>query len=71
MNRKQMFSMWCGIVVFVVIGLGEATGGGAVVWYRNRDSTLMFPSLFILWACIIVVTAGLIYTFRDKTPKSK
>ena len=59
--------MWCGIAAFVLVGLG-ATESGIYLWSRR---TLEMPGFIVLWICISVVTAGLIYTFRDKTPKSK
>ncbi|MBW7988398.1 MAG: hypothetical protein FVQ84_00015 [Planctomycetes bacterium] len=72
MNKKQIICLWLGIAVFVFAGLvtlyepiylwkgfGREPGGG----------DLMLPRFIVLWVCIIVVTIGLIYTFRDKQDK--
>lgn len=72
MNKKQIVCLWLGIAVFVLVGLvtlyepiylwkcfGRGTGGG----------DLMLPRFIVLWVCIIVITIGLIYTFRDKQDK--
>ena len=73
MNKKQIVCLWLGIAVFVLVGLvrqvtpiylwegfGKPPAGG----------DLMLPRFIVLWVCIIVVTIGLIYTFRDKQDKS-
>lgn len=68
MNRKQIICMWLGIAVFVLIGLAATTNyGGIYLW---RGGKLILPGFIVLWICISVVTAGLIYTFRDK-PRDK
>ncbi len=70
MNRKQMISMWLGIAAFVVVSLSTKTSydGG------SRDNIVLYTyygPLIAYLLSICIVTAGLIYTFRDKTPKSK
>ena len=54
MNRKQMISMWCGIVAIVLMGLPTI---GNHVHY----------SAFLLWVFLVVlITGGLIYTFKGQ-----
>ena len=65
MNRKQIISMWLGIVAFVFVGIVRLNNMG----YSDISTTII--SLIVMWICISVVAAGLIYTFRDKIPKSK
>ena len=65
MNKKQLVSMWVGIVAIVWAGSQEAevfyVGGHDVDWGN-----------FLLWAILIaLVTGGLIYTFKDKKPKDE
>jgi RsiW-degrading membrane proteinase PrsW (M82 family) len=55
MNRKQIISMWCGIAVFVYYGFN--------LYYYGIEEVI------VRWICICVVTAGLIYTFRNNKPK--
>ncbi len=72
MNRKQIIYMWLGIAAFVLVGLGTAIQGNIYLWKgfgREAGGDLLFPPLFVLWLCIIVVTSGLICTFRDKKNK--
>jgi hypothetical protein len=59
MNRKQIICMWLGIATFVFFGViaGSEEGAG-------------LPGVIIFWICVIVVTGGLIYTFRDKNDKT-
>ena len=73
MNRKQIICMWLGIAAFVLVGVGTAMQGKIYLWEgfgrEPGGGDLLFPHLFVLWLCIIVVTSGLIYTFRDKNKK--
>jgi len=66
MNRKQIICMWLGIAAFVLVGLYAVMSGDKYLW--NGDY-LELPNFIILWICVIVVTTGLIYTFRDKKNK--
>jgi hypothetical protein len=72
MNRKQIIFMWLGIAVFVLIGLDTIRYGGICLWSSGGrgGGTLELPSFIVLWICVIVVTAGLIYTFRNKKDKT-
>jgi len=78
MNRKQIICMWCGIAIFVLIGLCAVVGygGGIRLWWWHSGlrsggtGALILPNFIVLWICISVVTAGLIYTFRDKKDKT-
>ena len=65
MNKKQMISMWCGITAFVLVGLTAADRGMSLS-HLGPKGGWQIPGSIILWICISVVTAGLIYTFRDK-----
>ena len=62
MNKRQMVSMWCGIAVFVIVGL-VAAGDGIYLWRNNR---LVLPGFIVVWICVAVVTGGLIKSFEDK-----
>ena len=72
MNRKQIICMWLGIAVFVFIGLDAKHYGGVYLWLSGSRAggKLILPNFIVLWICISVVTAGLIYTFRDKKDKT-
>jgi len=63
MNKKQTICMWIGIVLFVLVGLNRADSG---MYLSGSKLGCHIPGSIILWICIGVVTAGLIYTFRDK-----
>jgi hypothetical protein len=75
MNRKQIICMWLGIAAFVLVGLEVTQWTSPTIfhWESSEDAlgsggrgNLMLPGFIIHWLCIIVVTSGLIYTFRDK-----
>ena len=80
MNRKQMISMWCGIAVFVLVSLNTETshyetavGSGS----RTDPSNVAivawtdYGPLVARSLSVCIVTAGFIYSFRDKEPKNK
>jgi len=70
MNKTQLQCMWLGIAAFVLVGLYWSRPGGGIC-FSGLGGSLYLPELFVDWPCIIVVTAGLIYTFRDeKRPKN-
>jgi len=73
MNKKQIVCLWLGIALFVLVGLG-ASSHTIYLWEGFRSPPggghLMLPRFIVLWVCIIVVTIGLIYTFRDKQHKT-
>lgn len=59
MNKKQLISMWCGIVAIVIVGL-----------YNLLVPYSLDYNRFCLWVFIVaLVTGGLIYTLRDKQSK--
>ena len=61
MNQKQLISMWCGITAVVLAGLTVIKNYGLVSLYG-----------FCVWVFIAaLVTAGLIYTFKDQRPKDE
>jgi len=78
MNRKQIICMWLGIAAFVLVGLEVTQWTSPTIfhWESSEDAlgsggrgNLMLPGFIIHWLCIIVVTSGLIYTFRDRKTK--
>ena len=62
MNRRQIVSMWCGIAVFVVVGLAAAADGITLL----QNGTLELPGFIVVWICVGVVTGGLIKSFEEK-----
>lgn len=56
MNKKQKIVMWIGIVVF--LGLSFS--------YDPYDSDIVTIVVIMQSASIVLVTAGLIYTLKDK-----
>lgn len=70
MNKKQIVCLWMGIAVFVLVGLVRQVTP-IYLWEAGRGGGyLMLPRFIVIWVCIIVVTIGLIYTFRDKQDKT-
>jgi|GEM_PF-2530395 len=57
MNKKQLFCLWFGIVIFVFIGLINS---------EHYDFEYFLPLLIVYWPIVVVITVGLIYTFRNK-----
>ena len=64
MNKKQLYAMWAGIIVFVLLGMSTPTQFGL----RTVGGTDYRPLVMGLLSTI-VVTAGLIYTFKGKNKK--
>ena len=59
MNQKQLIAMWCGIAAIVLAGFTVIMYYGLVCFYG-----------FSAWVFIAaLVSAGLIYTFKDQKPK--
>lgn len=59
MNRKQFIAMWGGIAAIVLAGLN-------VIWYYG----LVHFYGFFTWVFIVaLVTAGLIYSFKNKSSR--
>jgi len=69
MNKKQIVYLWLGIAVFVIVGLLRQVTP-IYLWKGFNGGDLILPRFIVLWVCIIVVTIGLIYTFRDKQDKT-
>jgi hypothetical protein len=67
MNKKQLFCMWCGIAVFVFVGLITVASSSR---YPFLDTPFQWkdyaPLLIVYWPSVAVVTGGLIWTLRDK-----
>ena len=55
MNKKQKIILWVGIAIFVFAGL-----------YATDSYNPNIAILLIVWFMVVVVTAGLIYTLKDK-----
>ncbi len=67
MNRIQLISMWCGIAVIVYVGL-------AIVCSFDFGNMGYFIRFCLLILLVVLVTGGMIYTFRgkkDKKPKDE
>jgi len=55
MNRKQLACMWCGIAAIASAGLTVVRSYGLVSFYG-----------FSVWVFIVIlITGGLIYTFKE------
>ncbi len=57
MNWKQKIALWVGILIFLFFGLFCAF------------EDLELEPLLVLWAMVIVLTGGLIVTFKGKPSK--
>lgn len=68
MNKKQKYCLWIGIIAFAFVGLTSQIGN---IYTANTttDTIVYISKLLVRWVVIGVVTAGLIYTFRDKKDK--
>lgn len=71
MNWKQIICIWLGITAFVFVGLATVQEGEIYLLKSGMRGgySLLFPKFLVVWICIIVVTIGLIYTFRGKNKK--
>ena len=58
MNKKQTIFMWIGLIVFIFF----------LLTFSDRDHLALSSKSVLL--SVILVTVGLIYTFRDKKDKS-
>ena len=58
--------MWCGIAVIVL-----SYFAGIVLFFSSvLNSALYFSFIFPTWFVMVVVTGGLILTFKAKGPKA-
>ncbi len=66
MNKKQLYIMWAGIIVFVLLGMSIPTE-----YNKSGHRFLVTDYRLLVMGLLstIVVTAGLIYTFKDKNNK--
>jgi hypothetical protein len=87
MNRRQMILMWLGILALVGVCLYPPwvgrTRDGVLIEYvghswitRAPDSryavkSIDFGRLGIQWGMVVVITIGLMLTFRDKKDPQK
>ena len=73
MNKTQLLVMWVGIAFIVIIGLASPLNSSrAIVIHGDPGAerlafiTKDIALLFMRWTMTAIVTAGLIYTLRDK-----
>lgn len=77
MNKKQIKVLWIGIPIFVLIGLFpplksrspkpiSRTNMPQIITVFDSGSKVDGTKLFVYWSIIVVLTGGLIYTFKDK-----
>ena len=66
MNKKQLVIMWIGIAAFILIGLETKT-----IYYWEDSEVVSYGKMVVNLLGTIFVTAGLIYTFKDKKPKDE
>lgn len=62
MNKRQLVSMWIGVVAAVATGIGAI-----VIGARNGapfEIVLFLPGVGLIWAMIALVTWALITTFK-------
>ena len=62
MNWKQLICMWCGIAA--ICGLGW------LALYVEHFAYMGYKGFFFRAFFVALVTAGLIYTLKDKSPKT-
>jgi heme/copper-type cytochrome/quinol oxidase subunit 4 len=68
MNWKQKICLWTGIITFAFVGLVSQMGNIYAI-NKTPDTIVYIAKLLIRWIIIVVVTIGLIYTFKDKRDK--
>jgi uncharacterized membrane protein len=81
MNKKQIICLWIGIVIFAFVGLTAQIqhhsysytawneGSSGTTGTTIGDAIVDISNLLVRWVVILVITSGLIYTFRDKKAK--
>ena len=63
MNKKQLKTMWAGIILIASYGL-------YLVVDRSRLPGPIFLNFLVWWSSVALVTGGLMVTFKDK-PKDE
>jgi len=66
MNKKQLVVMWIGIAVFVFFGVTTETKFPSGI----REYVMDYSQLVVRLVSTVLVTGGLIYTFRNKKDKA-
>lgn len=70
MNKKQLIIMWIGIAVFIYFGLTTKTH---YTYRQGRINPVVavtdYGPMTVRLVSTVLVTGGLIYTFKDKKPK--
>lgn len=80
MNKKQLIVLWIGIIIFVLVSLNPPRKSYRTPIRRTNDAPIVqvigagridVGVLLSRWSIIIVLTGGLIITFKDKKPKDQ
>lgn len=73
MNKKQLVCLWIGIIIFAFVGLTTQIGFSKWTLAGNSvgDAIVTISKLLVNWVVILIITSGLIYTFRDKKTRSQ
>ena len=69
MNRKQIICMWLGITAFVFVSLITKTFYCEKYTIGTLTTWTDYGPLVARWLSVVVVTSGLIYTFKDNKAK--
>lgn len=72
MNKKQLITLWVGIIIFSIVGFLAYNFKPSIrSTFGPNYNIIRLLRIFALWPVIIIVTSGLIYTFRNKTGEGK
>jgi hypothetical protein len=71
MNKRQKIVLWVGIIVFVLIGLATPKKQTGLFRRQGQVAEVDLVRLCTYWSMTVVVTGGLIYTFKDSKPKDE
>ncbi len=81
MNKNQLIILWIGIIIFVLVSINPPQKSYPNTPIHRTDNEPIVEiigagevdgvKLLSRWSIIIVLTGGLIYTFKDKRPKTE
>jgi len=80
MNKKQLIVLWIGIIIFVLVSIDPPQKHYPRPTLRRTNAPIVEvigdggvdgAKLLSRWSIIIVLTGGLIYTFKNKKPKDE